>query len=558
MTWRREDPQGNEAAKIKYDIVPYTRGRGLDLGCGPHKAFPHFTGVDNGDHARRFGWQFKPDVMVDTCEKLSLFADDSMDFVFSSHLLEHITECGDALREWWRVIKPGGYLLLYLPHKEFYPNIGEPGSNPDHKHDFVPNDVIKMMKRVAQGESGFELVENENRNEGREYSFYQVYRKREDGQVVISCNRWTPPGKKSVCIVRYGGFGDMIQASSIFPHFHEQGYHVVVMTTPRGKQVIENDPNVDDFVIQDQDQVPNVELGLYWKVWETKFDRFVNLSESVEGALLAMPGRPVHSLPDQARHRLMDINYLEFTHTIAAAPLPPRPMFYPSDADYEWALGEMRPFNGRFLIMWALAGSSVHKAYPHMDNVIARILLNMPEATIIMVGDPAGQVLEAGWEKEKRVIKRSGKWSIRQTLTMARQCDLVIGPETGVLNAVSFCESVGKIVFLSHSSAENLTKGWPTTDAIAPAAEDAPCYPCHRLHYDRTYCHEWKVPVESHPISQDPVLLKEMTDHGHVQDGMFHTGAALCAASIIPDRVCDKVKDHYERWRAGRAVQKAG
>ena len=50
MAWRLEDPQGNEAAKIKYEIVPYTRGQGLDIGCGPFKAFPHFIGVDNGHH----------------------------------------------------------------------------------------------------------------------------------------------------------------------------------------------------------------------------------------------------------------------------------------------------------------------------------------------------------------------------------------------------------------------------------------------------------------------------------------------------------------------------
>jgi ubiquinone/menaquinone biosynthesis C-methylase UbiE len=53
-----------------------------------------------------------------------------MDFVYSAHLLEHVQDFESALREWWRVIKPGGYLVLYLPHKKFYPNIGVPGSNP--------------------------------------------------------------------------------------------------------------------------------------------------------------------------------------------------------------------------------------------------------------------------------------------------------------------------------------------------------------------------------------------------------------------------------------------
>ena len=90
MTWREDGPQGNESAKVRWDIVEYTRGRGLDLGCGPFKAYPHFIGVDNGHHAQEFGWQYKPDIHVDTCERLDMFASNSMDFVFSSHLLEHI------------------------------------------------------------------------------------------------------------------------------------------------------------------------------------------------------------------------------------------------------------------------------------------------------------------------------------------------------------------------------------------------------------------------------------------------------------------------------------
>ena len=39
---------------------------------------------------------------------------------------------------------------------------------------------------------------------------------------------------KTVCIVRYGAFGDIIQASSLFPIFKEEGYEVCVNVTPVG------------------------------------------------------------------------------------------------------------------------------------------------------------------------------------------------------------------------------------------------------------------------------------------------------------------------------------
>ena len=124
MTWSADAPQGNEAAKVKYDIVQYTRGRGLDLGCGPSKAYPHFIGVDSGADTGLFGIPMKPDVTSD-CLDLP-FKSASMDFVFSSHLLEHVADTGAALAEWWRVIRPGGHLVLYLPHRDLYPNVGKP------------------------------------------------------------------------------------------------------------------------------------------------------------------------------------------------------------------------------------------------------------------------------------------------------------------------------------------------------------------------------------------------------------------------------------------------
>ena len=109
--------------------------------------------------------------MVETCEKLDIFADSSFDFVFSSHLLEHIVNTEATLKEWMRVIKNDGYLILYLPHKDFYPNVGQDGANPDHKHDFVPDDIIRFMKKCGS----WDLIENEERNEGYEYSLSLIH-----------------------------------------------------------------------------------------------------------------------------------------------------------------------------------------------------------------------------------------------------------------------------------------------------------------------------------------------------------------------------------------------
>ena len=512
--WRADDPQGNEAAKVRWEIVQYTRGEGLDLGCGPEKAFPHFVGVDNCKDTELFGIQMKPDLVVDTCERLTDIKDASLDFIFSSHLLEHIEDYRGALKDWWRCIKPGGHLVLYLPHCDFYPRIGTPGSNPDHKHDFEPFDITTAMREV----NGFDLLVNEERNGGMEYSFLQVYRKRNDAGCTFPWVTKNRP-KKSVCVARYGGFGDMLQACNIFPALKRQGYHITVMTTPRGKEIIEHDHNVDAWLLQDHDQVPNHLLTEFWDVQATKFDKFINLCESVEGTLLAMPGRANHMWPDEVRRKYLGKNYLEFTSELAGVPYTSEAQFYPTAAERE-AAALAQP-DDRFNVVFALAGSSVHKFYPGQDNIIAMILLNIKDAQVILMGDDACKILETGWENEPRVICKSGELGIRETLAWAQAADVVLGPETGVLNAVAFEGNV-KVCLLSHSSVENLTKHWLHTTSIAPPAS-VKCYPCHRLHYSRDYCPE---------------------------DSL--SGAALCSASIDPSDVFAPIAAAYQQWKSRR------
>jgi len=44
--------------------------------------------------------------------------DSSVDFVISSHVIEHFPDPIKALKEWRRVVRPGGYIFVTAPHKE--------------------------------------------------------------------------------------------------------------------------------------------------------------------------------------------------------------------------------------------------------------------------------------------------------------------------------------------------------------------------------------------------------------------------------------------------------
>jgi len=134
----------SETAKCRRRLLPYCEGIGLDLGHGGDKIRPEAIGVDlfkQADH----------DVVGDV-RNLFLFADESLDYVYSSHCLEDLEDTEGALREWLRPLKVGGHLVLYLPHRAFYPNVGTPGANPGHKHDFTPDDIEALLAAIGATE----------------------------------------------------------------------------------------------------------------------------------------------------------------------------------------------------------------------------------------------------------------------------------------------------------------------------------------------------------------------------------------------------------------------
>jgi ADP-heptose:LPS heptosyltransferase len=483
MTWDISAPYKAESKKIVWHVAKYLRGRGLDIGAGDFRVLPHVITVDNMHHAM-FGFTNKPDIMSEAHD-LAIFGDQSMDFVYSSHTLEHVEDYKGCLKEWWRLVKVGGYLVLYLPHKDFYPNIGENGANPDHKHDFLPDDIIGAMP------SGWDLLECDERNQDDEYSFLLVF-KRLQGNKRHRSHQAPKPAKRAV-VVRYGAFGDLLQSSSVWAGLKKQGYHVTVMSSLPGAQVIEADPNIDETILFDKDQVPNANLVDFWRYQRGQYDKFVNLSETVEGTFLAMPGRANHTWAPLVRHKRMDENYVAFQHELAGVPHEPAIKFYATQAEKDWAIKTRKSYGSGPVVVWSLAGSAVHKTWSGLDAMLASLLLHYVDSTIVLVGGPECVILEAGWENEPRVVKTSGVWSIRQSLSFLEQADLIVGPETGVLNAAANME-VPKIVFLSHSTHENLTRDWINvfplssvgTTCPGRGADEAPA--CHQLHYSFEFC----------------------------------------------------------------------
>ena len=231
------------------------------------------------------------------------------------------------------------------------------------------------------------------------------------------------------------------------------------------------------------------------------------VSKLRNGDKILVRGDPRFKLDKNTLHNECNVNYMERTHDIAEVPHVFNPKFFPVNSEKEWARKFRRKIKQKHVILWSLSGSSVHKVYPWTDNVINKVLQYRPDVCFVTVGDKLCQLLEQGWEKEKRVITKSGVWSIRKTLSFLDHCSIVIGPETGVLNAASTMKC-HKIFMLSHSSKENHSKHWNNTSSLEPDYYDDFCFPCHKMHFGFSTCNRDK-----------------------------ETGGALCAANIQHQRV---------------------
>lgn len=110
------------------------QGHGLDIGCGYDKMsvehFPKITAIDGYDQCLGNG----------DAQLLADIPDNKYDFVVSSHCLEHMRDPYEAVRNWLRVLKHGGYLVITVPDWDMYEHRQWPSKfNGDHKTSWTMN-----------------------------------------------------------------------------------------------------------------------------------------------------------------------------------------------------------------------------------------------------------------------------------------------------------------------------------------------------------------------------------------------------------------------------------
>lgn len=110
----------SETSKVRHLVINYCQGQGCDIGFGGDKIKKeNCTGIDYAQPYAYTG-KDKVDIACDVMNEKIPVADNTFDYVYTSHLIEDFTDTKQALEDFIRILKPGGTLILVFPDQQKY------------------------------------------------------------------------------------------------------------------------------------------------------------------------------------------------------------------------------------------------------------------------------------------------------------------------------------------------------------------------------------------------------------------------------------------------------
>ncbi len=135
-----------------------TKGdRVLDAACGSGygtailaEATDKITGVDVSEHAINFAkknfQKESAEFLLADLSKKTPFADETFDRIVSFETIEHLPNPEGLLKEFQRILKPGGMLIVSTPDKNLVQKV-DPNSK-FHVHEFTKGEFVSALNKL--------------------------------------------------------------------------------------------------------------------------------------------------------------------------------------------------------------------------------------------------------------------------------------------------------------------------------------------------------------------------------------------------------------------------
>lgn len=133
-------------------LEKYCTGDGIDVGCGHDPIKPSSIAMDQPQGYTKVGTSAIQ--LHGDAQNLHWFRDGVLDYLYSSHVLEDFTTTVPILKEWARVVKKGGNVVVYVPEEPIYKahcKATGQGYNLAHKLDHFGIDYLRdCLKQIPE------------------------------------------------------------------------------------------------------------------------------------------------------------------------------------------------------------------------------------------------------------------------------------------------------------------------------------------------------------------------------------------------------------------------
>ena len=144
----------SETSKVRHLVLPYCEGFGCDAGFGGDKIKKeNCLGID---FPKPYGYtgEEKVDIGCDLSKEAIPVEDNYFDYVYSSHLIEDFEDTNRILKDFCRITKSGGNIVLVFPDQQVYEkHCKETGQlvNVNHVHktmgfEFMKNCFLRLQQ----------------------------------------------------------------------------------------------------------------------------------------------------------------------------------------------------------------------------------------------------------------------------------------------------------------------------------------------------------------------------------------------------------------------------